>query len=160
MEKLLFEIPVYSMSEGVFSRRWEKVKTKMQEQFVSAGHTETEAKDFVNRYTFPQCVWRYNQIVGYIRISVTSTDVVFTLFKSLDKRYGFRDAKKHFVQDINMNGTHFYAAGMSDVEIIEQIRVWLKEIKKTHLKSSFVLDYTSFENTVKFIPFREIMSQI
>lgn len=59
--KTLFEIPIYSMSEKEFHKRWEKRKTFLHNLFVSGGHTEEDAKLFVSDSYFPECVWQYNQ---------------------------------------------------------------------------------------------------
>lgn len=44
--KTLFEIPIYSMSEKEFHKRWEKRKTFLHNLFVSGGHIRRRCKTF------------------------------------------------------------------------------------------------------------------
>ena len=69
--KTIFEIPIYSMSEKEFNKRWKKRKTFLYNLFISGGNTEEDSKLFVSDSCFPGCVWKYNQIIGFIRISVS-----------------------------------------------------------------------------------------
>ena len=84
-KKTLFEIPIYSMSKKEFNRRWDKQKQKLHDTYVSHGHSEEDTQYYVSRFSFPRSLWEYNQIIGYIKISVSRHDVWFDIYCSLDK---------------------------------------------------------------------------
>ena len=87
-QKVLFEIPIYSMSKKKFDKLWEKVTNKQYDSFIEHGHSEESARELTESLCYPKRLWEYNQIVGYIKISVTAKDVFFDVFCSLDRRYG------------------------------------------------------------------------
>lgn len=75
VKKTLFEIPVYSMSEKEFNRRWDKLDRKLRETYTTSSHHEEDSLHFVSSISFPRNIWKYNQIIGYIKISVSNHDV-------------------------------------------------------------------------------------
>lgn len=79
-EKTLFEIPIYAMSENEFNKRWNEKREKLYADFVKHGHTDESAKQGVSSCFYPRWLWEYNQIIGYIKVSVTATDVIFDVF--------------------------------------------------------------------------------
>lgn len=42
VKKTLFEIPVYSMSEKEFNRRWDKLDRKLRETYTTSSHHEED----------------------------------------------------------------------------------------------------------------------
>ena len=67
--KTIFELPIYEMSEDDFDKMWEeKVVSQIEhyEQFKDAG------------VFYPERVWKYNRIVGYVEISASFDTVWFT----------------------------------------------------------------------------------
>lgn len=159
-QKTLFEIPIYAMSEKEFNKRWEKKKAELYDTFVSHGTTEEHARLYVSDSCFPRCLWKYNQIIGYIRISVSRHDVWFDVYRSLDKIYYADSKQKHFIEDIHANGTHFYVSKQSDEEIKQDIREMLKSIEKEHLRKSFYVDYSTFDNIFEYMNIQEIMKSM
>lgn len=158
--KTLFEIPIYSMSEKEFDMRWKKKKDNLYKEFISHGSTKENAKLYVSDNCFPRCLWRYNQIVGFIRISVSRHDVWFDIYRSLDKVYYADSKQKHFIQDIHANGTHFYVSNYSDTSIKSTIKEWLKSIEKDHLRKGFFVDYSTFNNIFDYVSIEQIMKSL
>lgn len=159
-QKILFEIPIYAMSEKEFNKRWNKKKAELYDMFINGGNTEKDAKLYVSDSCFPRCLWKYNQIIGYIRISVSRHDVWFDVYRSLDKIYYATSKQKHFIEDMHANGTHFYVSKQSDKEIKREIREMLKDIEKEHLRKSFYVDYSTFNNIFEYINIQEIMKSM
>jgi len=159
-QKTLFEIPIYAMSEKEFNKRWDRQKTKMYDMFINGGYTEKSAQLGISSCCFPRCIWKYNQIVGYIVISVSRSDVWFDIYRSLDDIY-YADSKcKHFIQNIQANGTHFYAADRDTKYIKNNILKWLKCFEKDHLKKSFFVDYATFNNIFEYVDIKQIMKSL
>lgn len=159
-KKTLFEIPIYSMSKKEFNRRWDKQKQKLHDTYVSHGHSEEDTQYYVSRFSFPRSLWEYNQIIGYIKISVSRHDVWFDIYCSLDKIYYADSKQKHFIQNIQANGTHFYSSKPDNKMIKEEIFKWLKAIEKDHLKKSFYVDYTAFNNIIEYVDIEQIMKTL
>lgn len=143
-QKILFEIPIYSMSEKEFNKRWKKRKDYLYNMFISGRNTEEDARRFVSDSCFPKCVWKYNQIIGFIRISVSKRDVWFDIYRSLDKIYYANSKTKHFIQNMHANGTHFYVSNLTNEYIKPNILETLKSIEKNSLKKKFYVDYSAF----------------
>ncbi len=156
----LFELPVYTMSEEEFNKRWEKKKVELYNEFISHGHTEDSARQGVRHAFYPKWIWKYNQIIGYIKISVTADDVLFDLFCSMDQRYYIDSKRKHFIEDWRLGGTHFYVANKSEDYIKQEIISWLGYMEKDHLRGRFHVDYTTFNNIFNYVPIKEIMKSL
>lgn len=159
-KKTLFEIPIYSMSEKEFNKRWKKRKDFLYDMFINGGNTESDAKLFVSDSCFPKCVWKYNQIIGFIRISVSRRDVWFDIYRSLDKIYYANSKNKHFIRYTPTNDTHFYVSALIDEQIKQNIRKQLKSIEKYHLKKNFYVDYSTFNNIFEYVDIAQIMKSM
>lgn len=159
-EKTLFEIPIYAMSEAEFNRRWQKEKEKFFKEFISHGHTEENTRLYWEDLHSPRYIWKYNQIIGYIKISVTRQDVNFNVFCSLDNKYYADSKQKHFITNWSTNGTYIYARDKSDECIKEKIGDWLKSIEKNLLHSKRYVDYTTFNNLIDLINIKKIMEEL
>lgn len=159
-KKTLFEIPIYAMSKKEFNKRWNKKKAEMYKSFISHGHTDENAKMYVSNFTFPRCLWEYNQIIGYIKISVSKHDIWFDVYCSLDKSYYADSKQKHFIQNLHTNGTHFYVANLSEERIKATIHDWLICIQKDHLRKNFYVDYSTFNNVIDFVNIEQIMKTL
>ncbi|NCB51537.1 MAG: hypothetical protein EOM54_06620 [Clostridia bacterium] len=153
-DKVLFEIPIYAYSEKVFNNRW---KTKQEKMFK--GMDEDIQRDFM-ALNYPRYVWKYNQIVGFIVISVNESDVLFDVYCSLDKKYFIDSNKKHFIANLNANGTHFYAGDKSETQVKQKIKEMLRFIKKYHLKPRFFVDDTAFNNLFEHVNVKQIMNSL
>lgn len=157
-EKTLFEIPIYTMSASKFNKRWDIKQAKLYNEFLRRGNTEQRIHEILRILWHPKCIWKYNQIIGYIVLSVTASDVLFDLYCSLDKKFYADSKTKHFIQSWAMGGTHFYAENKTEDDIKREILCWLSFIEKEHLKSRFYIDYSTFYNVFNFINIKEIMS--
>ena len=116
--KKLFDIPIYALTPGELNSRVESYKAKLSE--ITAGADPEVHELVVDQETFPARCWDYNHIVGYIRISATSQDIVFDVFrpKPAVERYSWKAHKKVFLYNVHANGTHFYTGNMKTNEEI------------------------------------------
>lgn len=159
-KKTLFEIPIYAMSKKEFTKRWDKQRKKMYNDFISFGHTDESARQGISLCCFPRSVWEYNQIIGFIKISVSRRDVWFDIYRSLDKIYYADSKNKHFIRYTPTNDTHFYVSNFIDEQIKQNIRKQLKSIEKDHLKKSFYVDYSTFDNIFEYVDIAQIMKSM
>ena len=65
-EKIIFELPIYSMSKEEFKRRWDNCEKKTYEKLVLMENPAEKAKEIVKeiiKMRYPQNVWKYNHKV-------------------------------------------------------------------------------------------------
>ena len=151
VQKILFEIPIYSMSEAEFKKRLDKRNKKIKEKFGEQVMKRLLASNY------PENVWKYNQIVGYVVVSVSKEDVNFEIHKSLCKKFFAESKTKKFIQNIQANGLHFSVDNKNDVEIHEEIRDELKFIEKNYIRKGMFIDYATFFNVFDAVNIRRII---
>lgn len=158
-EKILFEIPIYAMSENQFTKRWTKIK-KESYDFMSKGRELTEEKKrIVDESYFPMDTWKYNQIVGYIIISAINKDIVFEIYSCpTDLKYYAKSREKHFMRKLYLNGQHFGIYNLTEEQIKEKILEYLEEIEKSQIPSRFYVDFSTFKNIFPYINIIEIFN--
>lgn len=152
--KRIFEIPIYSMSQEKFCEKWNIRNEKELSEWVNAGWSYNEAKDEINRLAFPKTIWKYAQIIGYLVVDITKSDIRFNIYAPLaSKRIRYDNTAKIFPQAWSLNGTHFpLKKEMSNAEIIQKIKKWVIQTQNEHI-SKWHLDLTTFLNSIDYIDF-------
>lgn len=160
-EKTLFEVPIYAMPQDEFKTRWDKYKSKLFEDFIKSGHTPESAQRGIYHCCHPKDLWKYNQIIGYLTISISPTDVWFNIFCSFDKAYRFDSSSKHYIENWAINGCHFYVDKTDTNEHIKsKIKEWLTVIQKDHVKKRFFVDFSTFENIFPYVDIRKAIDEL
>ena len=158
-ERKLLEIPIYSMSKETFLKRWNNRYDKRVQDLMLSGHRTYEtAKKDARVCTFPYNVWEYNQIIGYIVISISFNDVYFHQFRSLDSVYRFDSRVKHFIQHTERVNNHFpVLSHYTNEEIKENIRHWVYSLSKEIESDGHYLDISAFENILGYLDIRRFI---
>lgn len=154
-EKIIFEIPIYSMPKKEFERRWNKWKDDWYKRSEQMGHSAEETEEVVNSIMvaqYPRNVWKYNQIVGFVEIAINSRDISFNVQKTLDKRIQAVGKTKHYIQDMMTNGKHFLYHNMTNEEIVTEIDAYLDSIEH-ELTKPFCLCRDTYNNIKNHIDF-------
>ena len=154
-EKIICEIPIYSMPKKEFERRWDKWKDNLYERSEQMGHSAEETEEVVNSIMvtqYPRNVWKYNQIVGFVEIAINPRDISFNVQKTLDKRIQAVGKTKHYIQDMMTNGMHFPISKLTNSEIVSEIDTYLDSIQKG-LKPPFCLYMDTYNNLKNYIDF-------
>lgn len=154
-EKIIFEIPIYSMPKKEFERRWNKWKDDWYKRSEQMGHSVEETEEVVNSIMvtqYPRNVWKYNQIVGFVEIAINSRDISFNVQKTLDKRIQAVGKAKHYIQDMMTNGKHFLYHNMTNEEIVTEIDSYLDSIEH-ELTKPFCLCRDTYNNIKNHIDF-------
>ena len=132
-EVTLFEIPIYSMEEKEFNRRWDKEIKK----YI---YTNEQYNQIRNTF-FPKNLWKYNQIIGYIVINLVKydygIDINFEWYQSDKKLYRF-----------NSN------------EIKNEIRELLDDLIKDECLKKRYVDLSVFEIQLKYMNIKKIISDL
>lgn len=157
--KMIYEIPIYSMPKKEFERRWDKWKRGWYEQSIQMGRSVEEAEKFINMLIerqHPQNVWEYNQIVGFVEISISPRDISFNVQKTLDTGIHAIGKKKHYIENMMTNGMHFRYKNMTNEEIIVEIDTYLDSIERG-LNKPFCLYRDTYNNIKDYIDFKKII---
>lgn len=158
-ELKIFEIPIYSKTKEKFDKKWEDYIYSYVKKT-----TEDNKEDLKNSLNNLYCynkIWKYNQIIGYIVISIKNSAIWFDEYATDDKKIHFNGGKKHYIHYLNLIGYHFYVdKNKADKEIKEEINKWLFSIEKNILFKSWYLDRSLFDNMIKYINIRNIIDDI
>lgn len=161
-EKIIYEIPIYSMPEKEFQRRWNKWKNDWNSKLELRGYTEEEIRktvDLIIQRQYPKDIWKYNQIVGFVEIALGTGDISFNVQKTLDSRINARGKKKHYIQDMMTNGMHFDIENLTNKEIVGKIDQYLDSIQKT-ISKPFYLYRDTFNLIKNYIDYEAIQKNI
>lgn len=144
--KKLFEIPVYALDAFKLNIRTTKRIADLKELFSHSDPDKTALA--IDRETLPMRSWDYNHIIGYIRISVSKTDILFEVFLPvpIPKRYVWNTSKKLYVQNICANGTHIYWVSLkTNEEFREAVSNMLVQVITDHIPARFHVDREAFD---------------
>jgi len=156
----LMEIPIYSMQENEFKKKWDKFINEGINNYVSHGWEEDEARKSLYKTYHPQHVWKYNQIIGYIIISGSRNDIWIDLFMPGGKRIYAKSTKKRFMFNQGLNGYHFYIlSGDTSSTVFLKIKDMIEGVIKTCGKDRFV-DTTTLLNIGPYIDWIKVLQDI
>lgn len=156
-QKVIFEIPIYSMREDKFHKKWKDYKDNSIKHFLELNDELGDYELWFDKFNFPQSVWKYNQIIGYIQISIKEKDVIFDLWLCRDKRYVYKTNKKNFIEYMPTNGLHFFTNNISDKQIKMEIDKFLKIIERDFIKKNMYLDKTIYNNLINNINIKNMI---
>lgn len=152
----LFEIPIYSMNEKEYKKRCYK--------YIDDHADKTQPDNYESFYNYLENFyykkrpWKYNQVVGYVVISFKNNSIWFDEYCSLDKRIRAISDKKHIIQNMMLNGHHFYLkAEMTNKDIKNEILKWIKSIEKNIISKPLYLDKELFLLQLKFIDIKKML---
>ena len=159
VDKVLFELTIYSCSQQSFAVWWQEEENKTIAQAKEKGCSEEIIQQFLSKHS-PKKVWKYNQIIGYILVRITAYDVIFELYRTLDLRFFKRLSKKHFIQNMHLMGYHFRADGKTDDAIKKDILRMIQSIQREQLRKDFFVDCTTMNNLIPYISICEMMGDL
>lgn len=155
---MLFEIPIYTMDKEKFENKWRK---KEQRYFEMSSCETFEEYKKETRISFCPCnIWQYNQIIGYIIISVSKNDVWFGRYLADIDRIIFDSKQKRFMNNKPMNGMHFYTSGMDNSKIISLTKEMLENVVKQFIDKKYYVDKTVFNNLIDNVDLKGIMQNM
>lgn len=191
MKKVITEIPIYSMSEADFRKRWKPKENKAKysflwDKFTASPYYHPYEKNnhmdafirFVQKLDkTSRCeierevkslwegrdIWKYNQIIGYIQVVVTTSNAIeFNFYISRYERYRIDSPKKHCMYYENITGTHFPLLNMSNNEIRTELRKRLQQIRLKELLSlkKAYIDLSTFNNIINYIDIKKIAEDL
>lgn len=158
--KVLFKIPVYSVSDEKHYNYWKKRNEDFENAGMLKGHSKEEIEDGKYFLLRPYCLWKYNKIIGYIEIHLSRSDIYAEIYKVIHiKRYQMISNRRYFLEKINSVGNHRKIKNMSNAEIKSEIKLLLHEMYKDYFSGRFV-DKETFNNISDFIDYNAIISEL
>jgi len=159
--KTLFEIPIYAIKRDVLHSRVEKTKEKHIKECVECHHLKPDSDEIhrsLEMLTYPMCVWEYNHIIGYLRISIDAQDVLFDTYLPMNQveRYHWDSKVKHFVVNQMEPNNHFYIGNKSSNEIRDRITDYLNDYCKRMDKRGYQVDLDAFNTLHKYIDYKMV----
>ncbi len=104
-----------------------------------------------------QCKWEYNQIIGYIAISVKLSDIWFDIICTTDKNFHADSKRKHFMRDWMITGYHFRVDDRhTNEELQNMVQDLLSSVIKERLNKRFCVDMNEFYATIKYLNLRKL----
>lgn len=162
MERIkLFEIPIYYTNSNIFNKKWDKERTRIITKLLYSGHSQSDAENFFKEISGDKRFWEYNQIIGYLVISIQDNDVNISLFMSKKQKIIFNKKSKVYIKAYPDRESHFYVSTRTtDIDIKARILEHIEEHKKTikDIHKNYYLDMTIFNNLIEHINIQQMIS--
>ncbi|NLY70522.1 MAG: hypothetical protein GX076_02395 [Clostridiales bacterium] len=161
-KRKLFEIPVYALDKESLRRRVDTKNSRFKKRLEKENvrNDDEIARKAFDVNNFPQRVWEYNHIIGYIVISLTTQDVWFEIYFPYQeiKRYCWNSKVKKSLINTYANGLHFHVSSdMSNEEIRDKTKQWLDTIVCNHLLRRYCVDSEAFIFINTSLDYRKLM---
>ena len=156
----MFEIPVYAFTREHLKAKIDAKIEELKSLHPSGFKDAQSAELLINSVKFPYSVYEHNYIVGYIDISYSNGEIVFSIFKICNKeKVRWNTKKKYFFSDIGSNGLHFCINDMSNKEIEIPLDAYLDEIAQTYFPRR-VIDRSIFNMLNTVLDYKRLFSGI
>lgn len=149
MHREFFEIAIYRVAEERFQRQfeaaWTKTKVGIDANYEGAAPQDRLAyfKDYVWRdFGMP---WRYNQVIGWIRLYVLGNQIRGELWRHQAKRYQRNIARRRYECEGKAFELYVYPED-SNKAIAERLREELLSFQNELGNGRFVLDLQCFDS--------------
>lgn len=155
MNKLIVSIPIYSISEEKFNKKW----SDHHESVMKKLNYKPNRKDLLSvlkSNDFPKTVWKYNKIIGHIEILLSGNDIIFEVYKSNKKKFNYNSITKDFVEGYQSLNNHFYIDEKNNEELKCEIDEMVTEIVHEVFERRTV-DYTLYENFRKYFDLKQFI---
>lgn len=155
--KRIIDIPIYGMSEKKFKDDYEKFCKRLLHKYHD--RPDEHISLYEELHPGEKC-WKFNEIIGYFSVSLTSSDIWIELYLADTKRIVSRSPQKRFIRNQHINGAHFRCNGMDNKTIKESIIEQIETARKHTLPKSRFVDFEIFENTIDYIDIKQMMEDM
>jgi hypothetical protein len=135
---VIFEIPIYRMSEKNFGNYLHDAMQKERERYIGLfGESIIPNMDILLDSKFNgKTLWRYNQRIAYIMITMTNRDIFFYFHKPIrNGRANILSDTKIYVNDGFMIGQHFrIESNWLNTDIAQELKEWLNALIRDEAK--------------------------
>lgn len=158
-ETYLFDIPIYWRSQQKFNAEYDArlsqylIDFEQKSGYPLTDHLRTSLIDgFWRSYIAP---WRFNQVVGWLRLYKLGSQLRGELWRMNAKRAGRQLTKKQFSLKGKAFDVHIYPeASSTDIhrELLQGITAFSKELTRGE-----VLDLETFSSLAPFVDWQQLM---
>ena len=161
-ERYFFEIPIYRVKRLTFQAQFEKDQAShLDRQRALGGVLPGQLRDWESmvrdRYWASYgAPWRFNQVVGWVRLFWLGSQLRGDLWLVRARRYSRRMAHKQFT----LEGKAFEIwidEDEADSEILAQLRQEFVELERAFKSRRLVLDLECFDNLAPHVRWRTLM---
>lgn len=157
-EVLLCDIPIYPISKENYNKKVDSKREGLYNYFIERQNEDKFSREQSKRLMLPFVNWKYNEMIGYIEVSINKNDVVFNLYLSDIERYKYFSCKKHYINFVPTCGLHFYSGNKNDKEIKDEIKMYVEMIKNDVIcRKSTYLDTTILKNIFEYVDIRKFI---
>lgn len=161
MHKII-EIPIYALDEKTLRLKYDKYVEVLRREVWSNTKEDTFQR-CLEVEAYPERVWDYNHIVGYIAIGYEFGDVLYKVYLPTPKkqRYMWKSSKKTFLCDIHTNGTHFrIEKDMNNQKVQSEIKDMLNSVIEEHIPRKYYVDRQAFDNVNDNIDYLKVFKEV
>lgn len=159
-EIILFEIPVYSMTEQAFLDKW-----KRKHDRAAARQPDSAPVDKDKLYARQkQMVWQYNQIVGYVTVRVWEDEISCNVymrtrseFVQEERNPHYDSGRKAYMEDLRRLGFAFEIGDYQGEELKSEIKAQVEAIIREHVKKPQYADTELFEATLDAVDIMKLI---
>lgn len=155
---IILEIPIYSMSEDKFNKKWEKdIKNAVSQ--INEDNKISFEQYYKNGYV-DQRQWIYNQIIGFLVIKYKNNSIWFDEYLTNDKVIRIKSNTKHYINNCRLSGFHFYVSNNMDNDTIKgDIIKWINSFEKEHLNKKYYLDKDKYLNILEYLDVKKMIDK-
>src|SRR5574344_1186045 len=139
MEKRLFEVPIYSMKENIFNKKWEHFFAEKVNK--TSGDNKISFNNWLRDNYYSQRQWKFNKIIGSLVILYRDNSLWFDEYLTLDNNIHAVAKSKHFSINQNLICYHFYVDfKKNDEDIKQELLHWITSFQKEVMDNKYFLD--------------------
>jgi hypothetical protein len=162
-ERHILEIPIYRIPRDAFYSQFERDRNRHLDRKRKLGgiqpsqlpNWEIGVSDrFSESYGAP---WRYNQVVGWLRLFRLGIQLRADIWLTQAKRYSRRMAYKRLLL-VGKGFEIWVGPSDSDADIVARLRTEFEDIERSYRSKRFVLDLECFNNLAPYVQWHELMS--
>lgn len=160
----LFEIPIYALNVNKLKKRVHDAKSRLNHKYKD--YTTDSLRRCYDLISYPQRLWEYNHVVGYIQINFDKGVILFELFlpEPCIARYYWKSRKKIFLYNINVPGLDIYITEkMDNFKIRERLFARLDYVIDCvigkYIPEGFFVDRQAFDQLNPIVDYVELLKQ-
>lgn len=112
------------------------------------------------RIVYPRSIWQYSQIIGFLTVTLSTTEVSFEIYAPINERYLYNKTSKTYIQCWHTNGLHFsLPSPVDNYAITKEIYRWIELIQQDFLKK-YHLDLSVFNAISSHLNYKAIIDQL
>lgn len=162
----LFEIPVYALEKDILLKRYREKRNRLISDFGSVESFDGNDQRMnlaIDMCTYPQRLWEYNHIVGFITVCVEFPDISFEQYVPVKpvERYCWTSRKnKIFLMNNQLNGYHFnYTHCKRGEDIRLGIHQMFDDIIRNMVDKRFFVDREAFDQVDRLIDYSRLLGE-